>query len=161
MIQQSDLTELSRQIIYSVRNEVYPLLNLIRLEVRENPNSASIQHLFYYLYGKMIEKNEYASLQYIRTHYHEDISIHQLAQLENYTPAYFVKWFRDKTGCSPSAYLRRFRVERAKALLGSTSYSILEIALLVGYNSHAALSRAFRTVTGITPQEYRKSVSRI
>lgn len=156
MITQSDLNTLEHQIVYPIENNLVPLAQLIKHEVVQNPNSSGIAYLFYYLYSKLVELNECRSLRYIREHFNGPISIELLAKLENYTPAYFTAWFYKKTGQSPSAYLRWFRIERSKELLVSTSYSLLDIALQVGYNSHASFTRAFKEVVGISPQEYRQ-----
>ena len=157
MIHQSDLNILGEQPVYAIDDELVPLTQLIKSEVIKNPNDNTLYYLFYYLYNKLVKFNECQSLRYIREHFDEALSVEQLAQLENYTPSYFATWFRKKTGKSPSAYLRWFRIERAKELLTDTSYSLMNIALLVGYNSHAAFTRAFKETTGISPQEYRQN----
>ena len=156
MITQSDLTTLEHQIVYPIENNLVPLTQLIKSEVVQNPNNSSMTYLFYYLYSKLVELNECRSLRYIRNYFNTPISIELLAKLENYTPAYFTAWFHKKTGQSPSAYLRWFRIERSNELLISTSYSLLDIALQVGYNSHASFTRAFKEVVGTSPQEYRQ-----
>ena len=44
-------------------------------------------------------------------------------------------------------------------LLSSTNLRIYEIALLVGYNEHSHFVRAFKSVTGKSPGEFRESSS--
>ena len=142
MIHQSDLSILGEQPVYAIDDELVPLTQLIKSEVMKNPNDNTLYYLFYYLYNKLVKFNECQSLRYIREHFDEALTVEQLAQLENYTPSYFATWFR---------------IERAKELLTDTTYSLMNIALLVGYNSHAAFTRAFKETTGISPQEYRQS----
>lgn len=50
-------------------------------------------------------------------------------------------------------------IQKAKELLSSTNLRIYEIALLVGYNEHSHFVRAFKTVTGKSPGEFRESSS--
>ncbi len=54
-------------------------------------------------------------------------------------------------------YLNRYRVEEACALLADPAQKspVLRIAMDLGYGSLATFNRAFRTVTGSTPTEYR------
>ena len=40
-------------------------------------------------------------------------------------------------------------------LLKERDRSIMDIALLCGFNSHSHLSKQFRQLTGITPKQYR------
>jgi AraC-like DNA-binding protein len=48
------------------------------------------------------------------------------------------------------------RNERAVSLLRETSYAIMEIALLLGYEDHASFTRAFRRWKGCSPVEFRR-----
>ena len=60
---------------------------------------------------------------------------------------------------APYQYLLQQRVERVKQLLKQTDQSIMDIALLCGFNSHSHLSKQFRQLTGMTPKLYRSNVS--
>lgn len=158
MIRQSDLITLESRIVYPIEGNLAPLTQLIKSEIQQHPNSSSICYLFYFLYEKLVENNECISLRYIREHFNEQFSIQTLAQLENYNPSYYTDWFRKKIGCSPSKYLREFRVERAKEMLLNPRFSLLDIAVQIGYNSHSAFTRAFKQTVGCSPQEYRNHV---
>ena len=158
MIRQSDLITLESRIVYPIEGNLAPLTQLIKSEIQQHPNSSSICYLFYFLYEKLVENNECISLRYIREHFNEPFSIQTLAQLENYNPSYYTDWFRKKIGCSPSKYLREFRVERAKEMLLNPRFSLLDIAVQIGYNSHSAFTRAFKQTVGCSPQEYRNHV---
>ena len=158
MIHQSDLAILQGRVVYPIEGNLIPLTQLIKSEVLAHPNNSSICYLFYFLYGKLVENNECISLRYIRDHFNEPISIQTLAQLENYNPSYYTDWFRKKIGCSPSEYLRQFRVERAKEMLSNPRFSLLDVAVQIGYNSHSAFTRAFKQTVGCSPQEYRSRI---
>ena len=56
----------------------------------------------------------------------------------------------------PSLYLRHIRVNRAKDLLVETNFSVMEIAVMVGYSSNSTFTRAFHSITGMTPKAYRE-----
>ena len=64
-------------------------------------------------------------------------------------------------GCSFSQYINRLRVERSQVLLCDQTYSMLEIALAVGFSSQSYFNRVFKNICGKTPQEYRESVCTI
>jgi AraC-like DNA-binding protein len=132
-----------------------PLIELITSEITRNPDSDSLRYLYYYLYDKLVEANVPKSQQYIHEHFAEPITIVELAQLENYNVSYYTDWFKRKFGVSPSSYLRNFRIEKAKELLLTTHYRLIEIAMQVGYNSNASFTRAFKEATGMSPIAYR------
>ena len=50
------------------------------------------------------------------------------------------------------------RIQRARELLGGTRASITEISTALGYSAPAHFARAFRTATGVAPQEFRRHV---
>lgn len=67
--------------------------------------------------------------------------------------------FTAEVGQPPYAYLLERRVERAAELLRTTTRSVAEVAAEVGFSSHAQLGRTFARVLGMTPSEWRRSVT--
>jgi len=157
MIKKEDMQSLTNQIVFPVKGPLVNLIELIKDEISHGTTGNTIRYLFYYLYDKLIEYHRPDSLRYIREHYDENVSVAQLAKLENYNLSYFNEWFKHQTGESPGQYLRNVRMEKAKELLLTTQYTILEIALQVGYQNPAAFTRAFAQTVGQPPAEYRKS----
>jgi AraC-like DNA-binding protein len=82
-----------------------------------------------------------------------------LAKTAGMSRSVFANTFRDTVGCTPGAYLARWRIGLAqKALLQDKSIKL--IAQDVGYGSEAALSRAFKAQAGKSPREWRNSQAR-
>ncbi len=71
------------------------------------------------------------------------------------TPFSLARAFRTHTGTSPREALKARRLEAATTLLIENDLSIKEIAYRVGYSSPAALSNAFKSVTGKPPRAMR------
>lgn len=63
--------------------------------------------------------------------------------------------FKNETGETFAAYVRRVRVERARRLLDTTDYDIAQIAYRTGFSSQSHLQTAFKNFTGLTPREWR------
>lgn len=156
MILKSDLEILSSRACLPLTGPMLPVVELIKGEVRGNPDSDSVRYLYYYLYEKLVEAGGIKSLHYIREHFGEDISIADLARLENYNSTYFTDWFRKKTGASPAQYIRQVRIEKAKELLTTTQYRLIDIAVQVGYGTGASFTRAFKELEGESPAAYRR-----
>lgn len=94
--------------------------------------------------------------RYIEQHYHESISMQAMAQLAGLSTTHFNRRFQQLLRMRPSDYLRSVRVQAAQRLLASTSRSLAEIAVEVGFTDQSHLTRRFREVTGMTPAAWRK-----
>ena len=95
------------------------------------------------------------SIRYIHTHLRYDLSIKALAAMEYLGVSRYRQLFHDLTGTSPSEYIARLRIERAKDLLLQTDMSIAEVGCLVGYETRHYFQSIFKHRVGITPGEYR------
>lgn len=94
--------------------------------------------------------------EYARKNYHLDISVRMLAEKVFFmNAAYLSHLFTEKTGISYSAYIRRLRVEKAREFLEKDTYSITDIASMVGYNDTSQFIRIFKQEMGMTPKKYR------
>ena len=54
-------------------------------------------------------------------------------------------------------YIENYRMERAHELLLHTNLSITEIYGKVGYNSAQSFRRAYKRITGVTPNSAREN----
>lgn len=151
-----DAALLSRPMIVSMHGQIMQLVELIQMELKHNPNSSSVRYLYKYLYSKLTENCAAPSIRYISEHYDLPITVNQLAEIERYNVTYYSDWFKQQTGYSPNLYLRHIRVDRAKELLAATSFTVMEIAVMVGYSSNSTFTRAFHSITGMTPKAYRE-----
>jgi AraC family L-rhamnose operon transcriptional activator RhaR len=88
-----------------------------------------------------------------------DWTLGELATAAHLDPAYFVRLFKSAVGEPPLHYLTRRRAELAGALLLSTSLSISEIGMRVGWATPAYFARRFRLHFGMSAREFRLSKS--
>ena len=95
---------------------------------------------------------------YIETHYAEDISLQQLAQLVNFNSCYLLRLFTKSLGLPPHAYLNQVRIRHAKRLLAG-GYPISEAACQTGFVDQSHLTKRFKRVYGITPGQYVLSLN--
>src|SRR3970040_1757818 len=78
----------------------------------------------------------------------------------NLSVSRFSHLFREETGLSPSAYLRRMRLERARALLERTFLSVKEVMANVGFRDPSHFAREFRRFHGISARQLRRQHAR-
>jgi len=78
-----------------------------------------------------------------------------LAERAGMSRSVFAVQFRETVGCTPGAYLQRWRVGLAQQALRK-GRTLKLIAADVGYGSEAALSRAFKAQCGLSPREWKQ-----
>ena len=84
-------------------------------------------------------------VQYINEHYCDpDMSLKDLSARWNLSVPTISRLCKETIGVNFLDYLTTLRLERAKKLLQETSYSIAEIAQMVGYASEYSFRRAFQ-----------------
>lgn len=96
-------------------------------------------------------------LKYIHEHYNENIDNGILGVHFGYHANYLNRQIKIYTGKSLHQYLLHYRVSRAIDLLIATSYSISEIAVMVGFRDLYHFSKIFKQKTGFAPRELRTS----
>ncbi len=83
-------------------------------------------------------------------------AIVDLAKDVGRAPAYLSRLFSSAVGMTYGDYVRKVKVNRACSYLANTDDGVLNIALRCGYNSLTSFNRAFKSVTGENPTEYRR-----
>jgi AraC family transcriptional regulator len=87
-----------------------------------------------------------------------DQDLQTLAAESGYSRSHFLRMFEAATGLTPHRYLLQLRLERAKELMRKGSTSLIDIAALCGFSSHAHMSRVFRQLLGVPPSQYRRNL---
>lgn len=98
------------------------------------------------------------AVEYIHEHYTDELlNISELSGMCGVSPEYFRKIFKSFYGASPVKYINQLKINRAKELLLSGSYSVSEAAEYAGYPDMSYFSREFKKATGISPSHYREN----
>ncbi len=98
-------------------------------------------------------------LVFIQKNLDDKLSLEEYARVAHFSPYHFHRIFRGMVGESLQEHIRRLRLERAAMRLRRTDRTIIEVALEAGYATHEAFTRAFRTVCGCSPSQYRRDTS--
>ena len=103
--------------------------------------------------------NQYVqkAVSFIQNNYCNPIRVTDVADFVCINRSYLYTLFMDYLGMSPQQFLTTFRITRARELLESTSYSIESIAISCGYNDAQVFTKAFHSMRGMSPSQYRKS----
>ena len=93
---------------------------------------------------------------YIDAHLAESITPGDLARAAWFSPWHAARMFREETGMSPAAYIRRLRLSRSAMRLRDSDARVLDIALELGCGSVDGYQRAFRRVFGVNPSDWAR-----
>ena len=86
-----------------------------------------------------------------------DFTVESISEKTNLSQMHVRRILRSALDISPVEYILHLRLEKAKAMLKSSDFSISEIALAVGITDPYYFSRLFKKKNGMTPMEYRKA----
>lgn len=94
---------------------------------------------------------------FIRQHYSERLTLHQLAAISGTSRFQLVREFNKAFGLAPHAYQIHLRILRARQLLAARAPSA-SVAAEVGFADQSHFGRHFFRITGVTPAQYAKRV---
>jgi len=94
-------------------------------------------------------------LNYIEQNFRSNISVEDIATFLNLDRSHVNKIFKSNMGTSLRGFLVKYRINKACDLMRTTHKSIGEISLMVGYTNTFNFSRAFKTVMGMSPRQWR------
>ncbi len=96
-------------------------------------------------------------LEYINSHYTENISAKDISKKYGYDKTYFCRRFKEATGITTTSYIRILRLELAQKLLRETKENISNISWKCGYADTHYFSNCFKRHFGVTPTEFRQT----
>lgn len=94
------------------------------------------------------------ALVMIQEGYAGKINQRDMAENLGISPEYFSYLFSKNIGTTFSAFLRDYRIERAKELYRAGSCDRKEVPYAVGFTDSKYFSQVFHKITGMTPSEY-------
>jgi AraC-like DNA-binding protein len=97
-------------------------------------------------------------IDFMYSHYKDDISLQQLADLARLNPFYLVRLFKKSIGISPYDYLLIVRAENAKRLLRK-GFKVQDAATESGFYDASHFNRMFYKIAGTSPKSFRSSKS--
>ena len=138
---------LPRRIPMGISGQLYLIMDAL---IQGSSNKKRLQG------GKLSRFYAQEALSFIEQNYALPITVEDMANRCNLDRSYFGKVFKDMIGQSPQDFLIRYRMSKATSLLTSTSLSIGDISVQVGYPNQLHFSRAFRNIYGMSPRQYRQ-----
>lgn len=136
------------------------------VNVKNTSELVSINHAMYEDFIMRVHKHRtnpsvspqiQACRDYIELYAEKELTLAMLAQRVGYSEYHLSRKFKQEMGVSIRTYIRYARIERAKLLLETTTYSNAQIAEQLHFCSGSHFSTAFQEVVGQKPLQYRQA----
>lgn len=98
------------------------------------------------------------AVAYIQENYNMDLNMAVVSNYVSMNYSMFSYAFKKYTGKNFVSYLKEIRVNEAKRLLEKTDMRVIEISRQVGYENEKHFMKIFKTVSGVSPTEYRRNM---
>lgn len=95
------------------------------------------------------------SIEFFNNNFNTYININDFARSCNISCCWFIRSFKEYTGTTPNEYITNIRINKAKALLNNTYFTVSEILALIGYENPLYFNRIFKKNVEIFPKDYR------
>ncbi len=95
-------------------------------------------------------------IQFLLRERNRPISLQEAANKANMSKEAFCRFFKLRTRKTFTQYLQQLRINEAQKLLLETDLSISTIAFRVGFENLSYFNRAFKSILGTTPREFRR-----
>lgn len=95
------------------------------------------------------------AIEYVCDNLHSRITVGGLSEEVGLNRSYLSLIFKKETGVTIQDYITEKRIETAKNMLRLTDYSYSQIAAALSFGTQSYFCRQFKSVTGMTPKEYR------
>lgn len=91
---------------------------------------------------------------YLEDNYLTNVTVDDLVKLSNIHECQFRRSFKKLKGMSPIKYRNMLRLNKSLEILKSGEYSVIEAAMIVGFDDPAYFSRLFKEQFGNSPSHY-------
>lgn len=111
------------------------------------------------LFSDLTEPKVIEFKKVVETHLYSNVTVEELAKLLSLSLSSFKREFKTTYNDSPTNYINKRRLEKAKQLLLQSNNNINEIAYEIGFNDPLYFTRLFKKKIGIPPTQYRLEFS--
>lgn len=157
-----NILNVAKEIIYSKYQMIdqQALFDRIMSAITREELSQALNEL----YGRIFEEDDLKADNYliqrtknmVHEFYAQGITLEEIAIQLKITPEYLSTQFRMQCQVNFSTYIKEYRVQKAKELLLGSRLKSYEVAQAVGYSDARYFGQVFKSVTGESPNEYRK-----
>ncbi|MDO5733030.1 MAG: response regulator [Eubacteriales bacterium] len=97
-----------------------------------------------------------AIISMIKDHYHEKLTLTQIATELNVSPSFVSRYIKEKSQFNFTDLLNRYRLQKALTLMLADKHLISEVAERCGFSDYRHFNTVFRKYLGISPSKWLK-----
>lgn len=135
------------------------------IDERDYLTSSLLIYLFKNFIGHYEHNSEITKINYIkewiRANISDNLTVAEIAESVHLNSDYLTRLFKKCTGMTTLQYLNSLKIEVASLLLVRTEMPIKQVAFESYFNNSKVFARKFKSETGLSPSEYRRSYNRI
>jgi len=150
------------------------LYSMAQAEVKSEAEEMRLLGLLYILLSKLTENADKKrrgtgkngceayvkkAVEYIGKNYSHKVSVAEIAGYVGLDRSYLYMLFKKYLGISPMEYLMKYRMGRASELLKIQELTVGDVSRSVGYEDQLQFSKAFKRIKGLSPSEFRRSLT--
>lgn len=154
------LTEIEREILtnWSMGKLYGEMLGMaLALAVAKNYSHSS--KVLQFAKGGLTKAKLNRVINYMHEYCQRELRLSELADVAQTSLYHFSRLFHESVGMPPHQYLTQIRIEKAKTLLRVPRFNMAQIAAETGFANSSHFGKSFRRAVGVTPSEYKLSVS--
>jgi len=93
-------------------------------------------------------------IEYMRHNINTKLTLADLSELVQLSPAYLSSIFKEITGYSVIKFFNKIKIDKAKELIIEGDKKVKEIAQILGFTDEFYFSRIFKQIEGISPSKF-------
>ncbi len=97
--------------------------------------------------------------EYLETNVEKEFKMAAVCAHVGYSKSYLYRLFHEQTGTTIAAYRTELRVKRAKQLIRENRLNFSQISDRLSFDNPQYFSRVFKRVTGMSPSEFKETLS--
>ncbi|OZB98841.1 AraC family transcriptional regulator [Paenibacillus sp. XY044] len=97
-------------------------------------------------------------IHYMHQHVKGKITLGELAETVQLSPAYLSRTFKENTGYSVIGFFNKLKIDKAKELLLEGDLKVKEVAGELGFSDEFYFSRMFKKIEGVSPSEFYSKI---
>ena len=153
----NSIIELSSCVERSILQENYALAFGFLVELLSKINSATTSKGI--VSATTLSKATLDAIREIESKYDSEITLSSLSAHLKISPSYLSRLFKNEIGIGVHEYLTQYRILMASQLL--KDYSVTDVGFMCGFNDTSHFISTFKKRLGVTPKEYKKTLSNV
>ena len=101
------------------------------------------------------------TITYIEQHLCEQLTLEDMSKAAGFSRYHFLRVFKCETGIGIRDYIQTRRMYRAEQLLLNSALSVMDIAVILQFESQEAFTRAFKREYSLPPGQYRRTMMKL